>query len=159
MSDSVTVEDTFERGAIYSVDFQRIAVTCKKCGRSFMFTAKRGDPVCNNCGTTVQYESRQTGERPHVVLGHQDCLGYNSTVVAVPLSKTEFAKALPWSIEINPTPSNGLRLPSYALPTKVRCVNKTSFFKEKKLGNLSEDDARRVEEAISITLLRQDSDS
>ena len=129
MSAHLTGETRFEYGAIHEVDFQRILVTCDKCGRTFVFHASRPNPKCNSCGYEVRFESRQTGPRPHVLLGEESCLADHDTVVAVPFSTTEFARLQPFAVEIEPSEENGLERKSYVLPTKVRCINKTSVFR------------------------------
>lgn len=84
----------------------------------------------------------QGGQRPAVVV-QDDNYGQGSPLVlVVPITGQTAASRFPGSIEIAPTPENGLTLPSVAMAFQLRALDRARFVR--RLGMLSDEDFAAV---------------
>ncbi|MCD6361395.1 MAG: type II toxin-antitoxin system PemK/MazF family toxin [Armatimonadetes bacterium] len=154
----MTPEDSFEAGAIYFADPAIVHLTCPKCGHEAAYRIARARTQCLRCHETLQADAQQVNWRPYVILGSKLVREWDNTVLAVPLTTAPAASARPNALEIIATPDNGLDTTSWALPTKLRTLNKTSIFKEQRRGTLSREDLRQLREAVTAALFDEEAD-
>ena len=152
MLPSLTPEDEFVRGAVYFLDRTELGVTCSACGRFFIDTVQPPTLKCPDCGAEFGAEAAQLGFRPYVIVASEELLDWDNTVLAVPLTTSHRAARRPGAVRIQPSPENGLEEQGFALTAKVVPVNKTSFFKERRSGELDVVDMERVEQALRDSL-------
>lgn len=92
------------------------------------------------------YGREQAGHRPCVVL--QDAIYGRSSplVLMAPLTSQLAALRFPAAVRIEPSPDNGLRLPSVAMVFQLRALDRTRFFRL--LGRLDSADLEAVLAAL-----------
>ena len=94
--------------------------------------------------------SEQAGLRPALVVqtnaGNHNPSYPNTIVVAVSTKGRE----LPFHIKLDPSPSNGLRTPSYAKCEQVFTISKERL--QDRVGKVADDDFARVEAALRMVL-------
>lgn len=152
MSEAWTPEDSFTAGDVYFVDPATVVITCPSCGHFSPYHIELPEQTCSECGRRLPVDARQAGKRPYVVMGSQPVLEWDNTVVAVPLTTQEAAITRPYAVQIDPSAENGLSRVSWALPSKVRTINKTSFSREGRTGRLSNADLIRLQRALVAAL-------
>jgi mRNA interferase MazF len=94
-----------------------------------------GDVVTVNLGPARGHA--QAGSRPAVVVQEHETTQNLRTVVVVPLtSNTSALQRFPYTIELDPDETNGLRVPSVLLVFQITAVDRRSI--GSRIGTLSE---------------------
>jgi len=155
----MTPEDVFDAGAVYFADPAIVHLSCPRCGHEARYRIARTETECLRCRETLQADAQQADWRRYVILGSDLLRQWDNTVPAVPLTTSATAATRPHALEIAPTDENGLGTTSWALPTKLRTLNKTSLFKEQRRGRLSPEDLSRLREAVITALFGAPLDS
>lgn len=148
----MTPEDALEAGAVYFADPAIVHLSCPRCGHEASYRIARTETECPRCGETLQADAQQANWRPYVILGSELLREWDNTVPAIPITTSASAATRPHALEIAATEGNGLDATSWALPTKLRSLNKTSLFKEQRRGRLSPEDLSRLREAVIAAL-------
>ncbi len=148
----MTPEDAFEAGTVYFADPAVVHLSCPRCGHEASYRIARTQTECLRCRQTLQADAQQAHWRPYVILGSDLLRQWDNTVPAVPLTTSASATTRPHALEIAASDENGLQATSWALPTKLRTLNKTSLFKEQRRGRLSPEDLSRLREAVIAAL-------
>ncbi len=78
----------------------------------------------------------QGGQRPAVVIQDDDYGQGSPLVLVIPITSQMAASRFPGSVEIAPTPENGLSLRSVAMRFQLRALDRTRFVR--RLGTLSD---------------------
>jgi len=109
---------------------------------------KRGEIWRINLDPSIGAEIRKT--RPGLVVSI-DAIGALPLRVVVPITgwKDHFAQAA-WLIRLEPDPDNNLEKVSAADAFQLRSVSEARFLE--RLGNISQSDMSRVEDAVRIVL-------
>jgi len=102
----------------------------------------RGDVLLVSLPTSEGRE--QSGRRP-VVAVQTDVLGEPMLMVA-PITLNSNALRFLFTVKIEPYDENGLSLPSIVMVFQMRAIDKTRIIK--KLGKLSDDDLKKVDDEI-----------
>jgi mRNA interferase MazF len=102
----------------------------------------RGDVLLVALPTSDQRE--QSGKRPAVAV-QADIAGEPMLMVA-PVTSNQAALRFTFAVPIDPTPQNGLTVPSVVLVFQLRAIDKRRIIR--KLGELSQDDIARVDAEI-----------
>lgn len=88
----------------------------------------------------------QFGPRPAVVVQDDPQHGGLTTTVVVPLTSNRGAMRLVNSMEVSPSPSNGLTMISVALTSQVRAIDRKRI--ESEIGHLSERDLKELDNCL-----------
>jgi mRNA-degrading endonuclease toxin of MazEF toxin-antitoxin module len=94
-----------------------------------------------------QQGHEQFGLRPAVIIQEITNL---STVVIVPFTSSMKAALLGWTVQVSPSSENGLDVPSFALCSQIRAIDRKRI--RSVSGRLSDDDMARIEIAIKNCL-------
>lgn len=108
----------------------------------------RGDIFQADLGTNGE-GCEQAGVRPVLILQNNKGNAHSNTTIIAPLSSKKKTNQ-PTHCFVAKGNGTGLSLNSYILLEQIRVISKQRL--KEKLGNLSEDDMKKVNKAIAISL-------
>lgn len=110
-------------------------------------SVKRGDIFYVDLNPTKG--SEQAGRRPVLVIQNDIGNEMSPTVIIAPLTKKNFSKEYPTNVHIKKGISS-IREDSIVLLSQIRTIDKNRL--ERKVGSISGELLRKVDEAIKISL-------
>lgn len=93
--------------------------------------------------------SEQSGRRPVLVIQNNTGNEVSPTVIIVPLTTKKFSKEYPTNVHLKKGTAN-LKEDSVVLLSQIRTIDKNRL--ERKIGNISGEHLKAVDEAIKISL-------
>jgi len=108
---------------------------------------KRGDIFYADLNPTKG--SEQAGRRPVIVIQNNTGNEMAPTVIIAPLTTKEFLKEYPTNAHLKKGTAN-LKEDSVVLLSQIRTIDKNRL--ERKIGNISGEQLRDVDEAIKVSL-------
>jgi len=93
--------------------------------------------------------SEQAGRRPVLVIQNDTGNEFAPTVIVAPVTTKSFTKQYPTNVHL-PKTTSGLKEDSTVLLSQIRTLDKKRL--EKKIGHLSGNHLREIDQAIKISL-------
>jgi mRNA interferase MazF len=94
----------------------------------------------------------EKGNRPAIAV--QTDVANSPMLMIIPITSALAALRFPFTLQINPSPQNGLTLPSVALVFQMRAIDRTRIIRT--LGRLESDSLNQLDGMIRAMLLPSD---
>jgi mRNA interferase MazF len=96
--------------------------------------------------------SEQADMRPGLVIQTDVANGVRAYPITIVIAISSRIKGYPSNVPIDPTPRNGLRVPSEVLTGQVLTISKDRIADEAPIGKLDDADLKRVEDTLAYML-------
>lgn len=110
----------------------------------------RGDIVKVDLPPPAGQTHEQAGQRPALIVHNDSTFGKSSVVIIVPFTSTVSAVRFPHTIQVPPTPANGLTSVSVALVGQLRAIDRRRL--GQKVGTLEPATLTRIDDEIRSLL-------
>jgi len=112
---------------------------------------RRGDIFFVNLPSPPSSQGReQAGQRPAIVVSSDQRQLENPMVMVVPFTSQLNALRFPYSIQVDPSPENGLSLPSVAMVFQLLALDKSRLFR--RIGHLEAIYQEQISQMMKLML-------